>query len=302
MFDNLPLASFASVAQHVIDALAGGSLYALFALGIALIFGIARLVNFAQGAIITAGAYALILADGWPVVGKLLLAVAVAVALSLALDRVAFRPLRNADATTLLVSSFAVGSLIQAGLSIIDNDQPRSTNVSDWLGGSAHLGAVVVTRVSLVTIGVTVALLVALVVMLRRSTVGMHLRATAENLRMAQGLGIRTNRVIGIAFAISGLLAGVSAFLLIAQSGTVNTTIGVTPLVFGFIGTAVGGIGSLAGAVAGGYLLGILTEVLQASLPSNLVPYRDAFVFSAVFFLLVFRPQGLFGANVQERV
>ncbi|MDO8210098.1 branched-chain amino acid ABC transporter permease [Conexibacter sp. CPCC 206217] len=295
-------ASISSVLQHVIDAFSGGSLYALFALAIALVFGIVRLINFAQGAIMTVAAYGLLVVEGVPVIVKLVVVIVVAVGLSLAVDRVAFRPIRDVDPTTLLVTSFAVGSLLQALLVVIDQDQPRSTEVSSWLSSSLHVGSLVVSWVSVATIVATALLLIALVLFLRRSTTGLEMRAVAENFRMSQALGVRSNRVIAVAFAISGVLTGITAFFLIAQSGTISPTIGITPLLFGFIGTVVGGIGSLPGAVAGGYLLGVLTEALQAALPDNLVPYRDAFVFGAVFFLLVFRPQGLFGSNFQERV
>lgn len=292
----------AEVIQHVFDALSTGSLYAILALGIALIFGIVRLVNFAQGAIIMGSAYGMLIVADWNVAAKLAVAILVAVALSMIVNRVAFQPIRDSSASTLMVTSFTLGTLFVAIAEMADNNKPRSTSVSTWLDESFSIGSVVITHVSLVTLLVTVGLVVALAVFLKRSRLGTEMRAAAENFQMAQALGIRSNRVIAIAFVISGILAGVSAFFLIARSGTVNPDIGTTPLIIGLVGTVIGGLGSLAGAVAGGFLLGATTEILQAVLPASLLPYTNAFVFTAVFILLVTRPQGLFGSTAGERV
>jgi branched-chain amino acid transport system permease protein len=292
----------AQTIQHTIDALSSGSLYAMFALGISLIFGIVRLVNFAQGSIIMGSAYALLAVAGWPVILKLVVAIAVAVVLSILVDRLAFRPFRTASPTTLLVTSFTLGSLFQAVAEMIDNNHPRYTDVWGWLDHSFVIGNVVIARASVITLGMTVLLMAILAVFLRRSRTGTQMRAAAENFQMARALGVRSNRVIAIAFVISGVLAGVGSFLFIAQAGTVQPTIGVTPLLLGFVGTVVGGLGSIAGAVAGGFLLGVLTEVLQSTLPSGLVPFTQAFLYAAVFLILVSRPQGLFGSTAGERI
>ena len=302
MSPALLIGAAGGLAQHVLDALSTGSLYAMFALGIALIFGIVRLVNFAQGSVIMGAAYALVIADSWPILLKFAFTVVVAVGLSLVVDRLAFRPFRTASPATLLVTSFTVGSLFQAVAELADNDQPQYAAVSPWLDGSFRIGDVVIARVSVITLVVTVLLMGALVVFLRRSSLGTQMRAAAENFQMAQALGVRSNRVIGAAFAISGALAGVGAFFYIAVSGTVRPTIGFTPLLFGFVGTVIGGLGSIPGAVAGGFFLGALTEVLQTVLPQDLVPYTNAIVFSVVFAVLVLRPQGLFGSTAGERV
>jgi branched-chain amino acid transport system permease protein len=288
--------------QFTLDALAGGSLYALFALGIALLFGIIRLANFAQGGIIMAGGYILVAAADLPVLVKLVLVVGVTVILSAASDRLAFRPIRNADATTLLVTSFAVGSLMQAIGEMISNDNADLTNVSGWLDGTVRLGSADIARVSVVSLGVSLLLLVLLAAFFRWSEIGLHMRAAAENFKMAQALGVRSNRVIGIAFVISGILAGIGSFLFIAQSGTVTPTVGVTPVLYGFVGTIVGGLGSLTGAAIGGFILGSLEEALYSLLPASAVPYTDGIVFVVVFAFLVVRPQGLFRVDLGERV
>ena len=299
----MPLvASGAASVQHVLDALSSGSLYAMFALGLSLIFGVVRLVNFAQGAIIMGAAYTILATSSLPVVVVLVLAVSVAVCLSLLVDRLAFRPFRNASPTTLLVTSFVVGSLIQSVAEMVDNNTPRFVDVSTWLDGSFKAGEVAMTRISVITFGTTLALMIGLAVFLRRMRTGTEMRAAADNFQMARALGVRSHRVIGLAFAISGALAGISSFLFIAQTGTVQPTVGATPLLFGFVGTVIGGLGSISGAVAGGFLLGVLAEVLQSGLPTSLIPYTNAILFAAVFVLLVFRPRGLFGSTAGERI
>ena len=143
----------------------------------------------------------------------------------------------------------------------------------------------------------TLALLAAVGLFLRRTTLGTQMRAAAEDFRMARVLGIRANTVIASAFALSGLLAGTAAILLTAQTGTASPTMGVNIVLVAFTATILGGMGSLRGAVLGGFSIGVLTVTLQASLPLDLRPYRDAFVFAAVLAVLVVRPQGLLPAR-----
>jgi branched-chain amino acid transport system permease protein len=280
------------VIQDVIDAIAFGSLYALFALGIALIFGVMRLVNFAHGELIMAGAYAVVLI-GLPSPALVLLALLIAIGLALAMERLAFRPLRGSSPATLLVASFALSYLLQNVAALKWGSLPRTTDFASSLSSSFTIGSVVVDKLDLVITGVTLVLLVALNVFLNRTSLGTQIRASAEDFRMARSIGIRANTVIATAFALSGVLAAVASTLLVAQTGTVTPTVGVSPVLIAFIATIVGGLGSLSGAVLGGYAIGALTVALQASLPLGLRSYRDAFVFGAVLLMLVVRPQGL---------
>jgi len=285
--------SVTSVLQNVIDAVSQGSLYALFALGIALIFGIMRLINFAHGELIMCGAYALTVVTGPPLVVRILATMGVVVAVALAMERVAFRPVRGANPATLLVTSFAVSYLLQNLAILIFGSVPRSTTVSSALNESITIGSLQVPKLQLVTIATTVVLLVALGAFLNRTSTGAEMRAAAEDFRMARLLGVRANVVIATAFGISGLLAGVAAVLLVAQTGTVTAGMGLTPVLFAFIATILGGMGSLKGAVIGGFVLGALGVALQATLPLEARPYRDAFLFAAVLAIMVARPQGL---------
>lgn len=281
------------VVQNAIDAISLGSLYALFALGIALIFGIMGLVNFAHGELIMVGAYGLVLLSDLPLAVKAVVSALVVVAFALAMERMAFRPVRGASPATLLVTSFAVSYLLQNLAILIFGATTRSTSVSSVLSGVVSVGSFTIPVLSILTVGLTVLLVAGLALFLSRTTVGVQMRAAAENFQIARLLGVRANTVIAVAFAASGLLAAAAAFLLTTQTGTVTPTVGVNAVLVAFIATVIGGLGSLIGAVLGGFVIASLTVALQAALPLELRPYRDAFVFGIVLAILVLRPQGL---------
>ena len=284
----------ANVIQNVIDAIALGSLYALFALGVALIFGIMRLVNFAHGELIMVGAYTVVLVGDVPFVVKVIATIAVAVVAALLMERIAMRPVRGSSPATLLITSFAVSYLLQNLAITIFGSVPKSGQVSAFLSESFSIGSVSISKLDVATVVVVLALMAGLALFLAKTPMGVQMRAAAENFRMARLLGVRANRVIATAFGISGLLAGVAAIFLVAQTGTVSPTIGLSPVLFAFMATVLGGLGSLYGAVIGGFLLGCASVALQALLPLEIRGYRDAFLFAAVLAVLVLRPQGLF--------
>jgi branched-chain amino acid transport system permease protein len=281
------------IVQNLIDAVSLGSLYALVALGMALIFGIMRLVNFAHGELLMIAGYAAILIAGvaWPIL--IIPLVAVTIVAAIGMERLAFRPVREADAATLLVTSFALSFFLQNLAMLIFGPLPKTTTISgdlleSWEIAFFHLG-----KRNVLTLAITLALLAALGLFLNRTRLGVEMRAAAEDFRMARLLGVRANRVIAASFAISGFLAGIAAFLLVAQTGTVSPTMGLSAVLAGFVAIVMGGMGSLRGAVIGGMVLGILTVALQAYLPDDLRFYRDAFVYTAVIVILLFRPQGI---------
>jgi branched-chain amino acid transport system permease protein len=291
------------VAQFAVDALTAGSFYALFALGIALIFGIMQLVNFAHGELIMAAAYAVYLTQGWPWPAMLAVAVGTAVLLGLAMERVAFRPVRGANPATLLITSFALSFLLQNLAQMVFTTLPKSADVLPAFGGTVQVGGLTVGWLSILTVAATGLLLAALALFFRRTRIGVQMRAAAEDFQTARLCGVRANRVIAAAFAMGGALAGAGAVLLVGQTGGVSVTMGLAPVLFGFTAAAVGGLGSLPGAVVGGYALGIAATLLQRLLPYALAGYRDAFLFVGVFALMALRPGGLFSVPAAtERV
>jgi branched-chain amino acid transport system permease protein len=200
---------------------------------------------------------------------------------------------RGASAATLLVTSFAVSYLLRNIAAVAFGSTPKSLDIAPGLAGGVDVAGVFLGKIDLVTIATTVALVVLLHLFLTRTALGIQMRAAAENFRMARLLGVSANRVIATAFAISGALAAIASFLLIVQIGSTWPTLGSTPVLYAFVATVIGGMGSLVGAVLGGYLLGIVTVAAQVLLPYNAQSWRDAVVFGVVLGVLIFRPQGL---------
>jgi len=288
--------------QTIVDGLSVGSLYAVFALGVALVFGIMHLINFAHGELIMIGAYAAIVV-GRPLWIVIIVALAVSVLAAVLMERLAFRPVRNADPTTMLVTSFALSYGLQSLATAIFGSLQRGGAIAGELSRSVQVIGLSVPRLEIATITVTVAMLLALNVLLARTSMGVQMRAAAEDFPTARMLGVRANRVIAAAFAISGLFAGVGAVLFVAQHGYVNPTIGSAPVLAAFIATVVGGIGTLRGAVLGGYLLGLVSVLLHGYLPADLRNFQTAFAYAAVVACLLIRPQGLLAsrAGITER-
>lgn len=281
------------ILEYVIGALSGGGVYALLTIGLALLFSVMGLMNFAYGELLMTGGFAIYLLRDLPWPLMVLGTVLAVVVVSLAIERLAFRPLRDASAMTLLIASFAVSMMLQNAARM--SAGPTALGIAPYepLQKNVSLFGASVQVIDLVAIGVTGALLVGLLLLLTRTALGVQLRAAAEDFEMANLLGIRSNRVIAAAFAITGVLGAAAALILILRQGTVSVTIGQVPLLIAFVGAVVGGMGSLAGAALGGFLLGAITAVLDAVLPGELQPFRDAFVFGLVVVVLATRPQGL---------
>lgn len=282
-----------ALTQDLVDAVSLGSLYALLALGIALIFGIMSLINFAHGELIMIGAYALFLL-GTPAFPLLIAGTVAVVALAAVLmERVAFRPVRGADPATLLVTSFAVSFLLQNLALLIMGGRAKGVDLLPGLQDAFLIGDVRIQKLNVAIVLTTAGLLTVLALFLKRTDLGIQMRAAAEDFSTARLMGVRANTVIAAAFAISGVLAAAAAMFLVAQGGTAYPTIGLAPVIVAFIATIIGGLHSLRGAALGGFVLGFLTIVLQARLPEGLQPYRDVFLYSIVILILLFRPHGL---------
>lgn len=293
--------------QYIVNALNLGSLYALAALGIGVVFGVMRLINFAYGDYITLGGFALIWpstsnrtemfigALNWPSV--IFGIVGIVILFALLSEVFVFRPLRNADATTLMIASFALSYIIQHLLLMIYGGRAKGVDLWSDLNAPIAVGDLSIPILQIVTTVVTLLLMLILVYFLKRTSLGIEMRAAAENFHMARLLGVRANRVILLAFGISGAIAGIFSLLLMTEGGVINFQLGTPIMLVGFMAVVVGGMGSLAGAAFGGFLIGLLTVLLQALLPLELRPYRDAFVYIAIILMLVFRPQGLIGTD-----
>jgi len=291
------------LAQNLVDALALGSLYALIALGVAILYTVMGMMNFAQGEFIMIPAYVLYLLAGAPFGIALAAALASGVVVALVCERLAFRPVRNADPSAQLVTSLAVAVVLQNVVIATVETRPQSLATPPFLGESTTIAGLAVANLDLLTIATTALALLGLGWLLYRTTTGLAARAAAENLEMARLLGVRANRVIALSFAASGALAALVGVLLASQTGQVSPSMGLTPVLIGFVAVCIGGFGRVSGAVLGGLLLGVLSSLLGAYLPAQLVPFRDAIVFSIPIAILLFRPHGLLaGAASRARV
>ncbi len=281
--------------QFGIDFLSLGGAYALMALGLVIVYGILRLVNFAYGELIMVTGYALYLVNGtalpWLVMAAF--AVFIAVLTGIATDYVAFRPVRAKSVTAVLITSFAFSTLLQNAALLFISPRPRNIPLPDIFSRTVEIGGVITPVRNLLTIAMSVIMLALFAWLMRRTVIGIAMRAAATHFTMARMLGVPANLIISSAFAISGLLAGIVALFWLGRIGSVVPGIGLQPLLVAFIATVIGGMRSLQGAVLGGFLLAFIDTSLNYSLPQDLLKFRDAFTFSLVILILLWRPEGL---------
>ena len=315
--------------QQLINALSIGSLYALVAVGLAMVFGILRLINFAHGDLMMIAAYiaAFALIAQIPLPIALLMMVVGTILVGVVMERVAYRPIRTAPAVAALLTSFAVGQILQNSMLLLSRFAGQPVQIAfpaiDALRGVVAIGDLTIPRLNIVSLVVGLVLLFLLNLFVTRTTLGLSMRAAAEDLQAAQLMGINTNRVIVTAFVIGSILASVAGLLYAVQAGTINPDMGFSPILKAFIAAVIGGFGSISGAVVGGYTLGLLEVLLTALpglgdilpaattapgvitffktyLPSSLSSWRDAFVFVALILLLLVRPGGIMGITDRD--
>lgn len=282
--------------QAIADAIALGALYGLVAVGIGLVFGVLRLVNFAYGELITLGAYVLAFTYGWPRAVSILLCIGAVVTLALAQEFVAFRPLRRggASAATMLVATFAVSFLLQSIYLIAFGSRGQIVGVLGTLNSAFRIAGVDIRWILLVTVATGLVLLIATATLLDRTSVGLHIRAAAADFRTSRILGVRANRVIVLSFVISGVLAGAVSVLYTVQNPLVQPSMGVPITIFALVGVVVGGLERLWSAAAGGFVVGLVYGLLSDALSSTSSVYLPAVVYGLVIVVLLLRPAGLF--------
>jgi branched-chain amino acid transport system permease protein len=288
------------------DGLALGGIYALMAVGIGLVFGVLRLVNFAYGQLIMAGAYALAYGAIWnlPNWESILLCFGVVLVLSLLMEVLVFRPLRLHSPATMLVATFAVAFLLQNIALLKFGALPRSAGSLALLNAPWDIFGAEIKKIAVISVATAVGCLVILQLLLTRTSLGLHMRAASMDFRTARLLGVRANRVITGAVILSGLLAAVSAVMLSVQDINVTSTFGLQDTIVVLAGVVLGGLNRLIPATLGGFAIGFASGILGGVLPSNQVQYLPAFLFAAVIVVLLLRPNGLFNraAGGVERV
>ena len=291
------------VVQQSLNALSFGAEYALIALGLAIVFSIMGLVNFAHGEVIAIGGYSMMVMAAIAFRNPIIIivgAIFASVIMAVFLERIAFRPVRYADATTGLLTAFGVSLILQNLFLLLLSPRPIAVTSMYFLDWPIKLGSI---RISSLQIFETVATLLAilfLILFLKRSFLGIAMRAASLDFEMVRLMGIRANRVIATAFAISGLLAGIAAIFIIARRGAVDPTLGFNPVLKAFVACVVGGFGSLTGAVLGGFLLGALEVGMLVILPQSYGGMKDAFVFAVIAIILVWRPEGILSPQKEK--
>jgi branched-chain amino acid transport system permease protein len=273
------------------------------AIGLAMVYGILRLINFAHGDLIMVGSYTALFLTiaGAPFWMAALVGIAASGLAGLIMERVAYRPIRGAPDVSMLLTSFAVTIFLENLAILLFNPTSRPFPAPDFLNSAVNFGALRVNSVDIIAIVVTGILLVLLTFFITRTDTGTSMRAVSQDLLASRLMGININRVFVTAFGIGSLLAGVVGILWSARVGKIDPLMGFNPVLKAFVASVIGGLGSLPGAVLGGYILGFLEIILQGVLPPSLTPFRDAFVFAILIILLLFRPNGLLGSTEKEK-
>jgi branched-chain amino acid transport system permease protein len=290
--------------QNLIDGLGRGSIYALLALGVAVIFGVMHLLNFAHGELITVAGYSSFWAIdagwSWWIVTPLIIVVAVLT--SLLIERVAFSRVRGASDFTLLLTSFGVHFVVSAIFLLYVSASVKNFARPGWVANTWSIGSLNIEVFDTVVIVVTILTLIATSLLLQRTMFGLSLRAAAADFDTARLMGVKSDSVIRGAFALSGLLAGIAGVFWLMRAGNTQPSAGIDPMLKGVLAALIGGLGSLQGAVIGGFALGLAEVLLRSWLPSGVASLTEGVVFLLIALLFIFRPGGLITVKHAERV
>lgn len=290
-----------SILEQLINGLRSGSIYALIALGYTMVYGIAKMINFAHGDIIMVGAYSLyvtIVLLNMPVSAAVILTIAFCAVLGIAIERVAYKPLRKAPALAVLITAIGMSFLLQSLALLIFKADPIAfksiINVK-----SLTIAGVTISGINIVTLVVTFVCMVALTLFINKTKPGNAMRAVSEDKEAAELMGINVNKTISMTFAIGSALAAIAGILFVCQYQSMKPTLGALPGIKAFVAAVLGGIGSIPGAMIGGILLGVIESVSKAYISSELT---DAIVFGVLVLVLLVKPSGLLGKNRIEKV
>ena len=287
----------------LIDGLSLGGVYALIALGYTIVYGIAKMLNFAHGDIIMVGGYVIyviMLRLGGEAIPAVLAALAACCLLGVTVEKVAYKPLRGASPLAVLITAIGVSYCLESLAQIIFSSDPKTVIISDALNNRVGIGSFSISYATLLTLGVTIVIMVALTLYIKFSKTGRAMVATSEDRGAAQLMGVNVNKIITITFAIGSVLAGVASAFYLIKTPTVTNAMGAMPGIKAFTAAVIGGIGSIPGAMLGGILLGVL-ECFSNSVPA-LAPYTDAIEFGILIILLLVRPNGILGKKRREKV
>ncbi len=288
---------------YLISGLSLGSVYAIIALGYTMVYGIAKMLNFAHGDVIMVGGYMSFVASaqlGWPPLASVLLAVVVCTILGVVIEQLAYKPLRTAPSLAVLITAIGVSYFLQNTALLIWSSNPKSfTSVVRLPSLKLFSGQLTISSVAIVTISACIAIIIILSFIIGKTKIGKAMRAVSEDKDAAQLMGISVNRTISITFAIGSALAAIAGVLLCSAYPILMPTTGALPGIKAFTAAVFGGIGSIPGAFWGGLILGLVEIFGKAYISTQL---SDAIVFSILIIVLLVKPTGLLGKKISEKV
>ena len=292
-----------SFLSYLISGISLGSIYAIIALGYTMVYGIAKMLNFAHGDVIMVGAYVCFFAAsryGLPPVVGVLLAMLVCTALGMTIERLAYKPLRNAPSLAVLITAIGMSYFLQNAAQLLWSSNPKVfTSVVGNGAFKLFNGALSISYVTVVTIISCIVIMIVLTTLVQKTKMGKAMRACSEDKAAAQLMGINVNTTISFTFAIGSALAALAGVLLCSAYPTLTPTTGSLPGIKAFTAAVFGGIGSIPGAFLGGILLGIIEIFAKAYISTQL---SDAIVFAVLIIVLIVKPTGLLGRAIHEKV
>lgn len=288
------------IIETLISGLSSGSTYAMIALGYTMVYGIAKMLNFAHGDVIMVGGYVIYTAmtmGGNPLVG-LVLAVAFCVLLGITIEKIAYKPLRGASPLAVLITAIGVSYLLQSLAQMIFGTAPKTVIVADL--GNLQIGELKIPYYIVITLVCSAIIMIALTLFVKKTKIGRAMIAVSEDRGAAQLMGVNVNRVIMLTFAIGSSLAAFAGFFMLMKAPSLSNTLGAMPGIKAFTAAVIGGIGSIPGAMVGGLLMGVV-EAISLKI-SVIAPYTDAIEFMILIVILLVKPTGILGKVRREKV
>lgn len=296
--------SFEMFIQHCFNALTLGSLYALIAIGYTMVYGILRLINFAHGDILMVGAYFIFFgtfAFGWSWGIAAVISILAAGILGVIIDRIAYKPLRDAPRISALISAIAMSFFIESVAVVVFTGQPRPVMQPAWLTSVWQIGSVRITHLAAFVPSMTIILVCVLLYIVYKTKPGLAMRAISKDIETTRLLGVKVDNIIALTFGLGSALAAAAGIMWALRYPQVHPYMGVMPGLKAFIAAVFGGIGSIEGAVLGGLALGFV-EIMTVAFMPELSGYRDAFAFLLLVIVLLIKPTGLLGEKMEEKI
>ena len=289
--------------QYLLSGISVGGQYALIAIGYTMVYGILRLINFAHGDVFMVAGLIMIyaIAGGLPMWAAIVLVLVVTVALGVAIEKVAYKPLRSAPRMSVMISAIGVSYLLQNCALYFTGGLPRTYPVIPFLTKSVTIWGATTKMVTIITPILTLVLVIALVLLIKYTKMGMAMRAVAKDFETSQLMGIKINSVISFTFVIGCLLAAIGSLLYFSNYQTVIPTSGAMPGLKAFVAAVFGGIGSIPGAVIGAFIIGICENIIKG-VGQQWTVFSDAFTFVLLIVILLVKPTGIFGEKATDKV